>query len=53
MRGIAQPDGRPVVEWIETQVLLFSSCGPKYAKTTHADVSVLMGMLEFAMPLSD
>jgi len=31
MRGKAQPDGCLAVELIETPVLLFSSCGPKYA----------------------
>jgi len=34
MRGNAQPDGRPVVDLIETPVLLISSCGPKYTCTT-------------------
>jgi len=34
MRGIAQPDGRPAVELIETPHLLISSCGPKYTCTT-------------------
>jgi len=34
MRGNAQPDGRPVVDLIETPVLLISSCGPQYTCTT-------------------
>jgi len=48
MRGKAQPDGRPAVELIETPVLLVTSCGPKYKRTTaswtrhwrHLNVSV-------------
>jgi len=34
MRAKAQPDGRPAVELIETPVLLFPSCGPKYTCIT-------------------
>jgi len=36
MRGKAQPDGRPAVELIETPVLLFCSCGPKYTCITES-----------------
>jgi len=34
MHGKAQPDGHPVVELIETPVLLISNCGPKVMCTT-------------------
>ena len=37
MRGTAQPNGYPAIQFSETPVLLFASCGRKYACNTAFD----------------